>query len=492
MKFTFKNFISTCFFILFILTALGCLTSSDPSGLFFILLAILVFPPFLSYLEKIGKKPKLPYRIIICVILFFLAGATSSPTESETNLNLTPTVIVQDESGNTNANINTDENVIETSQSNVVTITPEVETTTTPVIDPTITPTNVPVKDEPNMKVHFIDVGQGDSILIESSKKYMLIDAGENNYGTTVVSYLENVGVSKLDYVIGTHPHSDHIGGLDTVINSFDIGKVILPPKEHTTKTFEDLLDAIENNGLKITKPIVGDTYQIGEASFTIIAPNDDYGDDLNNWSVGIKLINEENSFIFSGDAESKAEKDIIANNIDISSDVLKLNHHGSSTSSSYEFLQTINPSHVVITSGKNNSYGHPHTEVMNKLKQLGAKIYRTDEQGTIIASSDGKNITWNVEATIITPAPTAVPTPTFKPITKAPTPTLTPKPTDAPSKEEVPDTVSYILNRNTRKFHFSYCRSVKQMKESNKIYFEGTRDEVINKGYVACKNCNP
>lgn len=252
--------------------------------------------------------------------------------------------------------------------------------------------------DNANLKVHFIDVGQADCILIESSNQYMLVDAGNNADEELIISYLNNLGIKKLEYVIGTHPHEDHIGSLDAVIRNYEIGKVILPEKEHTTKTFENVLDAIEEKNLKITKPKVGDKYEIGDASFVIIAPNNDYGDELNNWSVGIKLTLEDTSFVMCGDAEKEAEEDILSNGIDLKADVLKLGHHGSRTSSSKDFVDAVDPSYIVITCGADNSYGHPHKETMKWLKKRGIPFFRTDKQGTIIATSDGDEITWNVE----------------------------------------------------------------------------------------------
>ncbi|WP_066715495.1 ComEC/Rec2 family competence protein [Clostridium sp. Marseille-P299] len=252
--------------------------------------------------------------------------------------------------------------------------------------------------DDANLKVHFIDVGQADCILIESSNQYMLVDAGNNADEELIISYLNNLGIKRLEYVIGTHPHEDHIGSLDAVIRNYEIGKVILPEKEHTTKTFENVLDAIEEKNLKITKPKVGDKYEIGDASFVIIAPNNDYGDELNNWSVGIKLTLEDTSFVMCGDAEKEAEEDILSNGIDLKADVLKLGHHGSRTSSSKDFVDAVDPSYIVITCGADNSYGHPHKETMKWLKKRGIPFFRTDKQGTIIATSDGDEITWNVE----------------------------------------------------------------------------------------------
>ena len=181
----------------------------------------------------------------------------------------------------------------------------------------------------------------------------MLIDAGENDKGRSVVSYLQQNGVTSLDYIIGTHPHSDHIGGLDDVIEAFDVEKIIMPPKEHTTATFEDVLDAIAEKGLTITKPVPGDSYSLGEAQFTILSPQKNYGDDLNNWSVGIRLSYGDNAFVMCGDAESKAEQDIVDSGLILSADVLKAGHHGSRTSTSSAFLKAVSPSSPLSSAGR-------------------------------------------------------------------------------------------------------------------------------------------
>lgn len=250
-----------------------------------------------------------------------------------------------------------------------------------------------------DMKVHFIDVGQADSILIESAGKYMLIDAGNNEDGEMLKKYLQKEGVRKLDYVIATHPHEDHIGGMDDIIDTFQVDTIFMPDISHTTKTFEDVLTAIADKNLEITIPQVGEQYQIGNAQFIIIAPNSsDYEADLNNYSIGIKLINGNNRFVMCGDAEEAAEKDILNNGIDISADVYKVSHHGSSTGTTQEFLQAISPRYAVIECGADNVYGHPHEATLGKFEDMDIDVYRTDRNGTIVAISDGAEITWTSE----------------------------------------------------------------------------------------------
>jgi len=245
------------------------------------------------------------------------------------------------------------------------------------------------------LKVHFIDVGQADSILIQNNEKTMLIDAGNNADSDDVVTYIKSQNIEKLDYVVGTHPHEDHIGGLDAVIESFDIGVIYMPKATSTTKTFEDVLHAIAKKSMKVTTPIPGTTVNFGEASFTILAPNSDNYKETNNYSIVIKLEHGNNSFLFTGDAEDVSEKEMIERGYDLTADVLKVGHHGSSSSTTQEFLTKVNPKYAVICVGKDNKYGHPHRETMELLNKKSIKIYRTDESGTIIAVSDGEAITF-------------------------------------------------------------------------------------------------
>lgn len=246
-------------------------------------------------------------------------------------------------------------------------------------------------------QVHYIDVGQGDATLVTCNDKAMLIDAGENDQGTKIQNYLQKQGITKLDYVIGTHPDSDHIGGLDVVIYKFDCGTILLPDYQKDTKTYDDVINTMKNKNYSNTLPNVGDTYQLSDANFTIIAPNNySYGDTTNNYSIGIILKYGDTSFLFTGDAENEAEEDIVANGIDISADVYQVGHHGSSSSSTELLLNAVNPEYAVISCEEDNKYGHPQAEVLNYFRERGTKVFRTDEQGTIVATSDGKNITFN------------------------------------------------------------------------------------------------
>lgn len=246
------------------------------------------------------------------------------------------------------------------------------------------------------LKVHYINVGQADSILIQQGSSTMLIDAGNNGDSETVKNYLSNQGITKLDYVIGTHPHEDHIGGLDYVINSFQIGNIYMPKATSTTKTFTDVVSAIKSKGMQIATPVPGDSFKLGQADCKILAPNSSSYEDLNNFSVVIKVTFGNNTFMFDGDAEKVSETEIVNKGFDVKADVLKVGHHGSGTSTSDEFLKKVNPKYAVISCGVNNDYGHPHKETMKRLKDSGITVYRTDESGTIICTSDGNNISFN------------------------------------------------------------------------------------------------
>lgn len=235
-----------------------------------------------------------------------------------------------------------------------------------------------------NLKVYYFDVGQADSILIVNNNSTMLIDAGNNDDGELVVNNIKKLGISKLDYVIGTHPHEDHIGGLDDVIDAFDIGTIYMPKVQTNTKTFEDVLDSVSNKGLTITAPKIGDKFQVGNANCEVMSTGED-SSNLNSTSIVIRMEYNNKSYLFMGDAE-KINED---SREWPQTDILKVGHHGSSTSSSQNFLDQVKPKIAVIQLGEGNKYGHPHDEVIKRLENIGAIIYRTDLQKDILIEQE-------------------------------------------------------------------------------------------------------
>ena len=238
------------------------------------------------------------------------------------------------------------------------------------------------------VKVEYIDVGQADAILIENNKKYMLIDAGNNEDGDLLVNYFKDKNITDFEYVVATHPHEDHIGGMDNIIKNFNIKNYYMPDCYTTTKTFEELLDALEEKNLSFETPDIDSEFLLGDALFKVLYTGTDKRD-LNNTSIVLRMTYKAVSFMFTGDATNTTEKKILAK--DLQSDVLKVGHHGSQYSTSDEFLDKVNPKYAIISVGTGNVYDHPKDITLNKLK--GIEVHRTDKEGTIRVISDGKNI---------------------------------------------------------------------------------------------------
>lgn len=278
--------------------------------------------------------------------------------------------------------------------------TAEAEVTATP--EATETPQMNPETEEQGelqeMKVHFLDVGQGLSVFVQCGDQNLIYDGGDRKTSSFVVAYLKEQGVTTLDYVISSHYDADHVYGLIGCINAFDVKKVIASNYEHDSETYEKFVQAVEEKGLTIEYPSVGTSYGFGSGNFTILAPETVSAQESNENSVAVKLVNGENSFLFTGDAESKSEASMCASGLDLSSDVLVPGHHGSATATSWEFLQETVPEYAVISCGEGNSYGHPHKDTMDKLEAMGVSVYRTDRQGTIVVTSDGKELSWDQE----------------------------------------------------------------------------------------------
>jgi DNA internalization-related competence protein ComEC/Rec2 len=309
-----------------------------------------------------------------------------------------------------------------------------------------------------DLAVHFIDVGQADSIFIElPNGQCMLIDAGKNADGGLVVDYLRQHQVNKIDYLVGTHPHEDHLGGLDDVINNFEIGKLYMPKVTHTTKTFRDVITAAQSKGLKINVAKAGvEILKQPGLLIDILSPLQAEYDELNNYSAVIKLTYGDHRWLFTGDAEELVEQDMLDSNMDLKADILKVGHHGSNTSSTGEFLKQVAPQWAVISAGKDNDYGHPHQEVMERLQQTGIHTLRTDVQGTIIMTSNGTELQVN-------PA----------------------KDEPIVAKEE---TGRYVGSVNSDKYHLPNCSHVESISPKNIIRFNNLK-EAQQANYHPCSN---
>jgi len=249
-----------------------------------------------------------------------------------------------------------------------------------------------------NLIIHYIDVGQADSALITLNDKAMLIDAGDSKDDNLVVNYLKTQGITNLDYVVATHPHEDHIGGMDSIIRNFEIDTFLMPNVVHDSPQFDDMVTALENKKLQFTSPKVGDTYTLGEAKFTILSCKTDDLEDLNASSIVLRLEYGTQSYIFCGDAIKENEYSMMDSGLTLKSTVIKIAHHGSTTSSLEKFILAVDPEIAIIPCGKGNSYGHPHEKIVKRLNRLGIKMYRTDLNGTIVVISDGVTTTVTTE----------------------------------------------------------------------------------------------
>ena len=345
-----------------------------------------------------------------------------------------------------------------------------------------------------NFSIHFIDVGQGDATLILCDGEAMLIDAGGFASGTSVQLYLKKQGVTKLKLVVGTHPDSDHIGGLDVILTKFDCETVLLTDIVSDNKAYQEVLDALAYKNYQITVPKWGDSYTLGSAVCNVIGPIDPDEEDRNS-SIVCKVEYGNTSFLLSGDAEAEEERQIVETGADLRATVYHAGHHGSKTSSCDDWLKAISPEAVVISCGADNPYGHPHGETLAAFRQLGADVYRTDEQGTVVVTSDGERLSWSCDpsktwlpGTVSVNASETVSS--MEPEESKEDTIYTTEPEE--SKEEAEAQVTYVLNKNTKKFHKPNCSSVTDIKQKNRLDVDLTREEVIDMGYVPCKRCKP
>ncbi len=322
------------------------------------------------------------------------------------------------------------------------------------------TPTQTPQPSSGQLKVHFIDVGQADCALLECDGKYMLIDGGNIEDSSLVVSYLQKQGVTQLEALVASHAHEDHIGGLPGVLAVYETKAVYAPTKTYSSNCFDDFVHYADQQGLTITIPAPGDSFSFGSATVTVLGPVKSYAE-TNDTSIVLMVRFGDTKFLFTGDMETTAENDMLdywGEGFDWHADVLKVGHHGSDTSTGYRFLRAVMPNYGIISVGKDNSYGHPHEVPLSRLEQAGVTVYRTDKLGTLIATSDGKTVTIG--------CPSGG-TPNVPPGTAA--------------------KIIYIGTKNSQKFHIDGCSSLP--KEENRILFD-SYDQAIAAGFTPCSKC--
>lgn len=253
---------------------------------------------------------------------------------------------------------------------------------------------NEKIEQAGELTISFIDVGQGDSILIRTPEdKYIIVDSGSTNEKDKLYDYIGSMEIDSIDVVISTHPHEDHIGNLDNIIEDYNVKEVYMPKVSATTKAFENLLNSIKQKGLKIKSAKSGIGFDIGNVKFEFLAPNSDEYEDMNNYSCVLKVSYGGRSFLLMGDAEKLSESEILESGADIKADVIKIGHHGSSSSSSKEFIEAVNPRYAVISCGAGNDYNHPHRETISLLDSLKIETARTDLNGTITFKTDGSEL---------------------------------------------------------------------------------------------------
>lgn len=314
-----------------------------------------------------------------------------------------------------------------------------------------------------SFSAYFIDVGQADCILLTCGDAAMLIDAGNNDDGPVILDTLAAAGVSYLNYAVGTHGHEDHIGAMDDVLRAVETDSLLLSPQESDTKVYRDVLSAAEESGTEQSAISAGDSFMLGEAAVTVLAPQKTEYSDINESSVVLRVVFGETFFLFTGDAGRTSEEEMLASGAALSCDVLKVGHHGSSGSTIYPFLREVLPEYAVIQCGAGNDYGHPHEETMSRLNDAGVTVYRTDVQGTVVVQSDGKSLSFTTQKEVA--------------------------PTDSTQEQGGTEKAEYIGNVNSKKFHSPDCSGLPE--EENRVYFPD-RKAAVEAGYEPCGRCKP
>lgn len=340
------------------------------------------------------------------------------------------------------------------------------------------TDSSTPDTSDGKITVHFIDVGQADCSLIMCNGMAMLIDGGNAADSDLVFTYLSRLGIKYLDYIVLTHAHEDHVGGLSGALAYAKAGTALSPVTDYDSKAFRNFTTALERQGVDLVVPQPGYSFSLGDAEVTVLGPVSDC-DEPNNTSIVLRIVFGEISFLFTGDAEREEEAEILSSGAELSADILKVGHHGSDTSTSYPFLREVMPQVAVISVGKNNSYSHPDESVLSRLSDAGATTLRTDEQGDIICESDGRTFelrNGNGKTLYSGDGNGAADIPEQS----------------YDQSDEPENTRLYILNTSTKKIHLPDCRSAAAISPENRKEYTGTIDELLAMGYSPCGNCHP
>lgn len=339
---------------------------------------------------------------------------------------------------------------------------------------------------------HMLDVGQGQSVLVEADGHYMLIDGGGRSSSSFVVSYLQQQGVEKLDYIVASHYDEDHISGIVGALHAFECEKILAPDYYADTEIYASYLTAAEASGAEIIYPQQGETYALGDAVITVVGPASYENTLENDRSVAVRITYGITSYLICGDAQAQEEEDILNSGLELASDVYVVNHHGSAESSGLYFLNQIQPIYALISCSADNAYGHPSAETMQRLDNEGVSLYRTDRQGTVTAYSDGTGMWFDQEPCDDFSSRQA----DGQGVVNSDISGQNESGQNELGQQEASDSgnqgTTYVCNLNTKKFHYTYCDSVNKMKESNKKFTDESRESLIAQGYDPCKNCNP
>lgn len=325
--------------------------------------------------------------------------------------------------------------------------------------NPIVSNPQVSSHESSSFHIYFLDVGQADCAVIESDGHYVLVDGGNKGDSSLLYSFVKKMNITNFDYIVASHVHEDHIGGIPGALQYASANTTLCPTTSFDSNVFEDFKKYVDLNGGGITVPSVGDVYTFGNASMTIVAVNS--GEDLNDTSIIFRLDIKGLSALFTGDGEHKAEQAALNSGISLKADLLKVGHHGSDTSTSYLFLREVMPSIAVISVGQDNIYGLPNQSTLDKLEDAEVTTYRTDLQGDITCTIENGSFVCTTEK-------------------------------NTQETTTVPTDITYVINASSKKFHLPTCPSVNDINECNRIDTELSREELIEKGYTPCKRCNP